>query len=924
MENTCKRISNTPNSMPVLQGWADLPDDLLQCVLALLSSPSDLAAFIATCPNWHAAFRSAKSTLRTTLFRPLAIRSCASSGDDPVVWELFDPAKPTICIHRVTPPDFLAGMDYECCSYGHAIFSGNAPSLKDTTFAIVDVFTGTSVSPPPCPFFTFVNSCALTAPLDYHNSHFLVEAKHSLFAWRVGSDHWSQCSCPPNSKALEQFVPFKGQLYALEYQQLYTVKLEPQLSLEEVQVVWSVEMSEPDLCEPSLVVCDDMLILLAASIGEAFRLDLSSQPAMWVKMEEEELKEWAFFFDEKREAFRPRPPLSCKNPQRWGGIGYDSYSWFFQREKAFSGFQLFQLAENMHVQRHMLLYSWIHEDDFDGPEAFQDQMDDEVSYAAHKSQPVSVPTCQYLCFDFLTHPNSFSPHHRAPAMAPYPLPPPSPPQQQLPPASSSKPRRPPPHRSHGGYKNGTVSVDSGAPHDARGLRALIKALAAEHGEAAPAVHAHAAKLGLDRRRAVRDGLVELYLARGELASARALVDGFPAGRDVVSCTAMVTGHARHGFLDEAVVLFFAMADDRGVAIDAVAAAAAFSACAQIGDLALGREAHRRVAERKVAMDVVAWNALVDMYAKCGDAAAAHRWFRRMPVKKNVVSWNTMMSAFARAGELEEALALFQEMQAAAVRPDDATFVAALGACAQLGALDTGRWLHAYMGRMGHSADGVVGNALLDMYAKCGAVDQATEVFDGMVRRDVYTYTSMILGLAMHGRGEDALSLFAGMQRAGVTPNEVTLLGVLTACCHAGLVEEGLRQLNAMPEPRIEHYGCVVDMLGRAGRLDEAEELIAAMPVHSDALIWGSLLAACRAHGDVERAERVMRRRVADADAGDYVLMSNTYASNGRHGEAVKVRGQMRRNEIDKVPGCSLIEIDGVVHEFKAIPANSIR
>lgn len=378
-------------------------------------------------------------------------------------------------------------------------------------------------------------------------------------------------------------------------------------------------------------------------------------------------------------------------------------------------------------------------------------------------------------------------------------------------------------------------------------------------------------------------------------------------------------------LDEAVVLFFAMADDSGVCIDIVAAAAvAFSACTQIGDLALGREAHRRVAERKVALGFVAWNALVDMYAKCGDAAAAHRWFRRMPVKKNVVSWNTMMSAFARAGELEEALALFQEMQAAAVRPDDATFVAALGACAQLGALDTGRWLHAYMGRMGHSADGVVGNALLDMYAKCGAVDQATEVFDGMARRDVYTYTSMILGLAMHGRGEDALSLFAGMQRAGVTPNEVTLLGVLTACCHAGLVEEGLQQLNAMPEPRIEHYGCVVDMLGRAGRLDKAEELIAAMPVHSDALIWSSLLAACRAHGDVERAERVMRRRVADADAGDYVLMSNTYASNGRHGEAVKVRGQMRRNEIDKVPGCSLIEIDGVVHEFKAIPANSIR
>uniref|UniRef100_A0A0E0AA25 Pentacotripeptide-repeat region of PRORP domain-containing protein n=1 Tax=Oryza glumipatula TaxID=40148 RepID=A0A0E0AA25_9ORYZ len=185
---------------------------------------------------------------------------------------------------------------------------------------------------------------------------------------------------------------------------------------------------------------------------------------------------------------------------------------------------------------------------------------------------------------------------------------------------------------------------------------------------------------------------------------------------------------------------------------------------------------------------------------------------------------------------------------------------------------------------------------------------------------------MILGLSMHGRGEDALSLFAGMQQAGMTPNEVTLLGVLTACYHAGLVEEGLQQLDAMPEPRIKHYGCVVGMLDRAGRLDEAEELVAAMPAHPDALIWGSLLVACHAHGDVERAERVMLRRTtdADADAGDYVLMSNTYVSNGRHGKAVKVRRQIRRNEIDKVPGCSLIEIDGVVHELKAIPANSIR
>uniref|UniRef100_A0ACD5TED3 Uncharacterized protein n=1 Tax=Avena sativa TaxID=4498 RepID=A0ACD5TED3_AVESA len=325
-----------------------------------------------------------------------------------------------------------------------------------------------------------------------------------------------------------------------------------------------------------------------------------------------------------------------------------------------------------------------------------------------------------------------------------------------------------------------------------------------------------------------------------------------------------------------------------------------------------------------------------MYAKCGDAAAALRCFRTMAPSKNVVTWNTMISAHARAGEPREALSLFREMleqeqKQKSARPDDATFVAVLGACARLGALDAGMWVHAhYARRTGRNAaaDGVVGNALLDMYAKCGAVEQAAEVFDAMARRDVYTYTSMISGLAAHGRGEDALALFADMRRAGVRPNEVTFLGVLSACCHAGFVEDGLRHLDAMWEvhgvaPGVEHYGCVVDMLGRAGRLDEAEDLVSVMPVRPDAPIWGSLLSACRAHGHIDRAERVMRRMAGeDTDAGDYVLMSNMYASNGRHGKALRVRRQMRRSKVDKVPGCSLIEIDGVVHEFQAVPANS--
>ncbi|KAJ3672588.1 hypothetical protein LUZ60_007309 [Juncus effusus] len=256
--------------------------------------------------------------------------------------------------------------------------------------------------------------------------------------------------------------------------------------------------------------------------------------------------------------------------------------------------------------------------------------------------------------------------------------------------------------------------------------------------------------------------------------------------------------------------------------------------------------------------------------------------------------------------------------------DSKTLVSVLNACTNLGALDLGRWVHVYMIRLGFKPDGFLGNALVDLYSKCGIINHAQQVFDEMIHRDVFTYTSLILGLAMHGKGNKALNLFNEMLSVGIKPSEVTFIGVLNACSHAGLVKEGLSYFDNMlskygVKPKLEHYGCVVDMLGRAGYLNEAEKFINEMPIEPDLFIWGSLLAACKTHRNVEMGERVMRvyLGVRNKD-GDYVLMSNLYASFNRYYDSIQVRKEMRRNKVKKVPGRSWIEIDGVIHEFGAI------
>ncbi|XP_059651741.1 pentatricopeptide repeat-containing protein At1g08070, chloroplastic-like [Cornus florida] len=434
------------------------------------------------------------------------------------------------------------------------------------------------------------------------------------------------------------------------------------------------------------------------------------------------------------------------------------------------------------------------------------------------------------------------------------------------------------------------------------------------------VHAHAIKNGLVLDVYVMNTLMRLYAVCGIIGGVQKVFDE-SSQRDLVSWTTLIQGYVKMGFWKEGIRVFLEMCEVK-LRADEMTMVIVLSACANIGDLSLGRKIHSYIHDNNVKLDVYIGNALVDMYLKCGDVGFARKVFNEMPLK-NVVSWNSMISGLAQQGEFKEALDVFRKMQSRGVKPDDVTLVAVLNSCANLGLLELGKWIHTYVDKNRIKADGFIGNALVDMYAKCGSIDEAFRVFEGMKCRDVYTYTAMIVGLAMHGQGKRALDLFFEMPKVGVEPDGVTFVGVLTACSHEGLAEEGYEHFEDMTrvynlEPQTEHYGCMVDLLGRAGLISEAEEFIANMPIEPDAFVWGALLGACRIHGKVELAESVMENlvKVEPEKDGAYILMSNIYSSANRWRDALKLRKAMKGRNMKKTPGCSSIEVNGKVHEFR--------
>ncbi|CAM0955322.1 unnamed protein product [Alopecurus aequalis] len=339
-----------------------------------------------------------------------------------------------------------------------------------------------------------------------------------------------------------------------------------------------------------------------------------------------------------------------------------------------------------------------------------------------------------------------------------------------------------------------------------------------------------------------------------------------------------------------------------------------------GDLSLARKVFDGMQDR----DVVSWNTVISAHARLGQMRKARALFNSMP-EKTIVSWTALVSGYTAVGDFTGAVEAFQLMQMEGFEPDDVSIVAVLPACAQLGALELGRWIYAYCNRNRMLHKTYVCNALMEMYAKCGCIDQTLQLFDGMAEKDVISWSTMIGGLAAHGRANEAVRLFMEMEREGkVRPNGITFVGLLSACSHGGLLDEGLDYFDRMKdvygiEPGVEHYGCVIDLLGRSGQIGRALDLISDMPVPVDAKIWGSMLSACRSHGDVDTAVLAAERLVGlePDDIGNLVMLANVYAAARRWGDVASTRKTIRSRSTRKTPGCSLIELDNVVQEFVA-------
>ncbi|AQK73784.1 Pentatricopeptide repeat-containing protein [Zea mays] len=442
------------------------------------------------------------------------------------------------------------------------------------------------------------------------------------------------------------------------------------------------------------------------------------------------------------------------------------------------------------------------------------------------------------------------------------------------------------------------------------------------------VHARHIKLGLDR--------CPRY-ARPLLAACA--VSGWPGGMELAASifeslvepeafdyNTLMRGHVSGGGGDRdpaAALRLYIDGLEAGVSPDSYTFPFVLKACAQLAALQEGRQLQAHIVKLGFQHDEHVQNSLISFYGKCGAPAMARLAFDRVEAEeRTTVSWSALLAAYTKAGLWGECLASFGSMMLDGWRPDESSMVSALSACAHLGSFDAGRSVHCALLRNTARLNTIMLTSLLDMYAKCGSIEKAAAAFDAMDDKSAWAYSAMLSGLALHGDGRKALQVFDAMVREGHAPDAAAYVGVLNACSRAGLLEDGLRCFDRMRlehkvAPNALHYGCMVDLMARAGRLDDARALIGTMPTGPTDTAWRSLLNACRIHGDLDLAWHALQelRRLGAANAGDYVIVADMHARAKNWTAAAALRTEAVDSGLAQSLGFSAVEVRGELHRF---------
>ncbi|KAK9272725.1 hypothetical protein L1049_003102 [Liquidambar formosana] len=424
-------------------------------------------------------------------------------------------------------------------------------------------------------------------------------------------------------------------------------------------------------------------------------------------------------------------------------------------------------------------------------------------------------------------------------------------------------------------------------------------------------HAQAIQYGLNSNEFVGCSLVDGYAKQRKLEDAIRAFDEI-VELDLVSWNIMIDACARNNSKEHALRIFSRMLQEN-VRFDGFTLTSMVKTCSEAKYLACGMQLHGCAIKTGLACETPICNSLITMYSKCAEGMTSATKIFGGILEPNIISWTAMIAGFMQNGQNEEAIGVYKKMLRLGVKENDFCFASILSVYINFANLENGRHIHGRIVKSWFELDLSVNNALIDMYSKCGSLEDAHLVFMRMAKHDVVSCTTMITGFGQHGKGREALEILEQMAREGLNPDDVTFLGCLSACSHGGLVDEGIKIFKIMRDvhnlkPRREHFACVVDMLGRAGRLNEAQRFIKEMAVESDVLVWEALIGACRLHGEMGLGEMVAKKimELQPDRHGAYVLLANMYADGGLWEEKGVVREKLIVSGLKKEAGCSWV------------------